>query len=220
MKSSKYTAIILTGGQSLRIQKTLKKFNLIEKGKSFLPFGDTNMINFILSKLFKIFENIMIVTSKEKYGYFKNIEFNNKEILVVKDLKKDKKSLGGIYTGLVKSKTFLNFIISCDMPFINEKIIKYLMNISKYKKYDAYVFKIDKTIQPLCAIYTKDCIKIIEYNFKKNNLKIIDVLKKVKTLFLYESLLKKYDENFISFINVNTDRDYKYALKIYKNQEV
>ncbi len=135
---------------------------------------------------------------------FKNI------IIVSKDIMPDCGALGGIFTGLLYSKTKYNFVFAADMPFLNKKIIKKMLKNNN--RYDIIVPKTNYGYEPLHAIYSKDCILYIYNLLLANKLQILNLFPLVKT--------KAVSLNDLSFYNINTPADYKKALEILSKKYV
>jgi molybdenum cofactor guanylyltransferase len=95
------------------------------------------------------------------------------------------------------------FIVACDMPLINEKILKELFLVYQAQPhYDAYVYGNENNLEPLCGIYTTTCFtKILqlkkENKLIKHSMKFILSQLNVKTIALPET--KKV--HFSSFNN-------------------
>jgi len=194
------SAIVLCGGQSSRMGY---------KNKCFFKLGDLSFIEIITDKLSTIFDKILLVTKDPK----KYIPLGYK---VVKDLFKESSSLTGIHAGLIYSTTRYNFVVGCDTPLIKLELIKYLVSTID-SNYQVVVPKVKGYFEPLCAIYSKDCIPIIEEMLRKKSFKISKLFSEVNIKIVGDSLLKKYDPSLHSFFNINTEEDYKKALKIYLN---
>ena len=194
------SAIVLCGGQSSRMGY---------KNKCFFKLGDLSFIEIITDKLSTIFDKILLVTKDPK----KYIPLGYK---VVKDLFKESSSLTGIHAGLIYSTTRYNFVVGCDTPLIKLELIKYLVSTID-SNYQVVVPKVKGYFEPLCAIYSKDCIPIIEEMLRKKSFKISKLFSEVNIRIVGDSLLKKYDPSLHSFFNINTEEDYKKALKIYLN---
>ncbi len=221
MKNIKATAIILAGGKSSRLKETLQKYDLENAGKPFLKLGNNFIIESIIKKIQSIFEDILVVTSKAKFKITNQIiNQSNKKLKIIKDIIPDKNSIGGIYTGLVNSKNFINFVIGGDMPFIKPELIKFMLGEINKSKHDVVIPEIKNIKQPLFAIYTKNCIGVIKDQIFKKNLKLIDVLKKINFLILNEKIIQKYDDTFLSFFNVNTNFEYIKAKDIYTKEVI
>ncbi|MBU4342451.1 MAG: molybdenum cofactor guanylyltransferase [Candidatus Omnitrophica bacterium] len=182
------TGIILAGGKSTRMKTD----------KAFLKLGPKTMIEELVSKLEKKFSKLMIIANdKERYSRF--------DMQVIEDIIPDKGPLGGIYTGLVKSDSFYNFIFSCDAPFVNPDLIDYM--ISKAKDFDIVVPKWQDRFEPLHAIYSKDCIEAIESQLGKNELKVTNCLQYVKVRVINEKEISRFVSSQPFFANINTPQD-------------
>jgi len=188
------TAIILAGGKSTRMGQE----------KSLILFSGKPLIEVLIDKLSRIFNNLMIITNKpdlyKKYG----IEIHT-------DLLKNHGSLGGIYTGLFYSKTNYNFICACDMPFLNESLIKFMLK--KAESYDVLIPQHNTRLEPLSAIYSKSCIAPIKEQLSKSNLKITDFFPSVEVKTITENEITSFDAEGKSFVNINTREDYKTICK-------
>jgi molybdopterin-guanine dinucleotide biosynthesis protein A len=195
----KASAIILAGGKNTRIARN----------KAFiqLPTGVTILQN-TLNVLQKIFPEIIIVTNrKEAYQHFDG--------QVVEDLIKESGPLGGIFTGLCYSTSEHNFVVACDMPFIKPALIRLLLQ--KSGTYDVVISEIDGEVEPLFALYSKNCIPVMLEHLQKQNLKIREVIDKlsagskehVKKIGVKE--IDKVDPQHLSFFNINTEEDLRRA---------
>lgn len=193
-------AIILAGGRASRMGSC---------DKAFLKIGRSAIIRRQLKILKEIFKEIIIVTnSPNKYR-------NVKGVSVITDTIPHQGPLGGIYSGLTASGSFYNFVVACDMPFINGELIKYM--IKNKDGYDVIIPKIDKKLHPLFGIYSKDCIHIIEKMLKDDRLKISNMFSKVKTHFISKKVVGRFDKKILSLININTKEDLAKANFIYSN---
>lgn len=183
------TAIILAGGKSSRMG-----FD-----KAFLKIDGIPLIKRQIKLLKDIFGKIIIVTNNPH-------RYRRKGIKVVRDIIPDKGPLGGIYSGLMASTSFHNFVVACDMPFMNKALVRYM--VKKKGDYDVIVPKIDGRFHPLFAVYSKKCIPAIEILLKQGKLRISNLFPKVKPLFLLKREAERFDEHLFSFTNINTKKDY------------
>jgi len=182
------TGVILSGGKSTRMKTD----------KAFLKLGSSTMIEELVSRLEKKFSNLMIIANdREKYARF--------GIEVIEDIIPDKGPLGGIYTGLIKSDSFYNFIFSCDAPFVNPGLIDYM--ISKAKGSDIIAPRWQDRFEPLHAIYSKNCIGAIERQLGKNELKVTNCFQYVKVRVINEKEISRFVSSQPFFANINTPQD-------------
>ena len=190
------TAIILAGGKSSRMGTD----------KAFLKIGNQPLIKRQIGLLRKLFKKIIIVTNTlPKYRGYKGIK-------IIPDIIPHRGPLGGIYSGLIASRSFYNFVVACDMPFLNIELLRHML--SRIKGYDVIVARYKGEIEPLSAIYSKDCIRPIKEQLDKNNLKIRDLFKKVKVKVIKESEVIKFDSQAFSFLNINTLDEYQKYKKL------
>lgn len=191
------TGIILAGGKSSRMGKD----------KSFILFSGRPLIEVLIDKISPLFKDLIIVTNKP-YLYQKY------DIRTEVDIVKDSGPLAGIYTGLVSSRDSYNFIFACDMPFLNQDLIQYMVEETKGGDYDVVVPEYKGRLQPLCAIYSKKCIEPIENELSRNNLKIRDFLQYVKVRVINEKEISRFISSQSLFANINTPQDIQYCQKL------
>lgn len=185
---TKVTAVILAGGKSSRFGSD----------KAFITIAGTPLIKRHLKLLRNIFSKIIIVTNQPHKYRFKNVK-------IVQDVIKDSGPLAGIYSGLLSSASFYNFIMACDMPFINKALIRYM--IGHKDNYDVIIPKIGNKFHPLFGVYSKNCIPAIEEMLKDARLKVSNIFPRVNTHFILKKAIKKIDENLFSLVNINTKKD-------------
>jgi molybdopterin-guanine dinucleotide biosynthesis protein A len=196
----KARAIILAGGKNTRIARN-KAF--IE-----LPTGET-ILQHTINILQEIFPEIIIVTNQSQdpeFGKDAYLKFNAQ---VVEDLIKESGPLGGIFTGLCYSVSKHNFVVACDMPFIQPALIRLLLE--ECGNYDVVIPEIDGEVEPLFAVYSKNCIPVMFEHLQKQNLKIREVLSKLKVRKIREKEINQVDPQHLSFFNINTEEDLKRA---------
>ena len=132
------TGIILAGGCNSRL----------DRPKAFIHISGISIIENAIRLLEKEFDKIIIIANEEnKYNHF--------GYPVVCDIYKKMGPLGGIHAGLKFSDTHYNFVIACDMPFLNNKLIAHQK--SARFGFDAIVPEHTGYFEPLCAIYSKGC---------------------------------------------------------------
>ncbi len=184
------TAIIIAGGKARRIKKN----------KAFLRVGKSTIIENQIEILKQIFGHLLIVTNQTR-------AYRGLGVRTVSDIIREKGSLGGIYSGLIASKNLYNFILACDMPLLQPALITYM--IKEIGDHDLVIPQWGDNLEPLHAIYSKRCIHPIEQLLEEDNLKIIDFLGEVKTRTIKQEEILKYDPNRFSFVNINTEEDYR-----------
>lgn len=176
--------IVLAGGKSSRFGKD----------KAFIKFKGVPIIERVISTLEPLFDGVIVVTNHPR-------KYAKLGCQVVSDIYKNSGPLGGIHAGLSASDSMKNFVVACDMPLINPKLVKYLTGI---KGYEAVVPKVRGFPEPLLAVYSKRCLPAIERMLQKKELKISRLYDRVKTKFVGESRIREFDPDLRSFSNINS----------------
>jgi len=182
--------IILAGGLSRR---------MAGQNKALLSLGDQPIIERQVALFQKLFDQVILVTNQP-------LDFVFWECTIVSDLLSVRSSLTGIHAGLFYTRPSHAFITACDMPFLKTEMIQLLVQELE-PKWDVIVPVTSDGYQPLCAVYSKRCLKVIEEQFKKGDMKISKLFSKVKVRKIAEETLRQIDPDLISFFNINNQAD-------------
>ena len=112
--------------------------------------------------------------------------------------------LVGIHAGLSESQTDLAFVIACDMPYIQPRLVLDL--VSNVRGFDVAVPQVGEYLEPLCAVYRKTCLPSIEKMLSRHELKVSDLYSRVRTHRLTEPWVRRRDRGLASFTNVNVSQ--------------
>jgi len=186
------TGIILAGGKSTRIGAS----------KAQLKIGKGHLIDRVVDTLSQFTSSILIVTTEDHAGMAESATRGARR---VKDIYPGKGPLGGIYTGLMHAETSYSLVVGCDMPFLNCVLIQYMIDVAS--GFDAVAPKIGWMIQPLHAVYSKNCVPSIEALIREDQLQIIKLFNLVNTRFITEKEIDQFDPDHLSFLNINTEGD-------------
>ena len=183
------TGIILSGGKSIRMGEN----------KAFIKIDGVPIINRIYALFKELFQEIIIVTDQKEL-------FANFDSKIYPDLIPNKGVLGGLYTGIFFSTFHYSFCVACDMPFIKKSLVQYLIKNIKEDE-DVIVPRTKDGLQPLHAIYSKNCLDSIKMIIEQGKYKIIDIYNLVKVKIIEENDFLSLDPLRESFINVNTPEE-------------
>jgi len=193
------SCIVLAGGKGIRLGRNKVTVNI----------GNKSLLQRVVSNLSFLDADIIVVTAK-KEPLPQNIDYPR--LKVIGDVYPGKGSLGGIYSGLKVSDSFHNLVVACDMPFLGRDLIQYMIEVSEDN--DVVVPRLGDRIEPLHAIYSKDCIPPIEDLFNQGELQIFRFFPFVKMRYVEEEEINQYDPEHLSFFNINTQKDLKKATEI------
>src|SRR5665648_1298781 len=130
------TLIILSGGRSSRTGTD----------NQFMTVDNRFIVDQMIEKLKKHFKEIIILTNKPEM--YKNYSYK-----IVEDIVKEFGPLAGIHAGLMNSNSLNNYVLACDMTFVNFDYICYMQRLLKddLKEPDAVVTRFGEWIEPFNA---------------------------------------------------------------------
>ncbi len=166
--------IILTGGKSSRMgtDKMAIKFN----GITFLE----NAVNAL-----SVFENIYISANLSQSTH-PLIQKVLKDGVVLSIDKYDSIGpIGGLASTLPMIATNYAFVCACDMPFLTQDFIKSIIPPNDNQAYDAYILVSNNQNEPLCSIYSKSCIPIIEECIAQKKYGLNYMISKCNVKYIY-----------------------------------
>ena len=181
--------VILAGGKSSRFGTN----------KAFAQLDGICMIERVEKVMRSLFRKLIIVAdASEQYEYLGHEVFQ--------DIIKGSGPLGGILTALSVTDAKAVFAVACDMPFINKSLASYMCSL-RHDIIDAVLPIIKGRPEPLFAIYSTGCLKLIKNTLSEGNFKIMDFLSFIKVRYVEEDEIRKFDPEFNSFININRQID-------------
>ncbi|MEJ2283262.1 MAG: molybdenum cofactor guanylyltransferase [Desulfobacterales bacterium] len=184
------TGVILSGGLNTRFSG---------KNKAFVSVGGKRIIDRLLEVFTELFDDLILVTNHPE-------EFLQWDLTIVTDIFDLRSSLTGIHTGLFYANNPYAFFSACDTPFLNKDLVGILIEQIE-PKIDIIMPQTAAGFEPLCAIYSKRCLKPAEDHLKAKKLKIQWALRSSRTKTISEKELRRVDPELISFFNINTPQD-------------
>lgn len=193
-------AIILAGGKSSRMGRP----------KALLPFAGQPLIAHLVRSLQQSFGSIIIVAAPEQ-------ELPEVPARVVRDDLPFKGPVGGIYYGLRAASEEFAFVTSCDAPFLNLALVRFLA--TRISSWDVVVPYWQDRFQPLHAIYRTKLAPLLAEQLQRNELRPVTLFERVRTLRIHEDEIRCFDPDGVSFLNMNTPEDYQTALQLWSRRQ-
>jgi len=177
--------------------------------KALETIDNRSLLEWVVCNLSSFDSDIIIVTAKEQsFPQFTNYP----KFRIVTDIYPGKGPLGGIYSGLAVSDSFYNLVVGCDMPFLNQALLHYMIQLSA--NVDLVVPRLGDMIEPLHAVYSKGCLAPIECLLKQGNLQVNDLFTLVKVRYVDAEEIDRFDPKHLSFFNINTEADLEMAREL------
>jgi len=188
-KVSGVTAVILAGGNSTRMKSN----------KALLPYRGERFIERIYRQLADIFPEVILVTNTpEMYRFL--------PCRKVSDHFPGMGSLAGIHAGLSQSTTPHIFVVACDMPDLNDALIRQL--VVKADGNDVVIPESEGGMEPLHAVYGKGCLPAMEKTLSSGKRRIVECFDQLKVTVVSQEEISRIDPAFLSFRNINTPEEY------------
>lgn len=187
------TGVILAGGKNSRMGAD----------KGLLLVNGEKIVERAIEAMKAAVDEIMIISNGNNYDYL--------GYKVYTDIIKDCGPMSGIYTALTYSKTEKNFVVSCDLPFLNRELVGFIVENSD--SCEIAIPKHGEKLEPLCAVYDKSCREGFEVLLQRKELKLQNALRhfKVKQIPVPENISAGS-----CFENINTPAEYE-LLKLKKD---
>lgn len=178
---------ILAGGKSSRMGTN----------KALLQFNNRRFIDRIADEMGGFSETLISVAQKGEY--------EDMGLPIVYDEHKDIGPIEGIYQIVKHASEDYVFICAADMPFMKRELIEYMAEFIS-SDYDCFVLMDEEHVHPLCAIYSKAVLPVIEELIGRGKYRLVNILNKVRTKYIrleYTSFDKKLVRN------INTRDEYR-----------
>jgi molybdopterin-guanine dinucleotide biosynthesis protein A len=191
--------IVLAGGKGLRLGRD----------KAFETVDGQSLLQRVVTRLGSFSSEIIIVTAKGKsfpqFGH-------NPGFRVVADAYPGRGALVGLATGLAVSKAHYNLAVACDMPFLNQTLLRYMLGLKD--GFDLVVPRVGGYVEPLHAVYARSCLAPMERLLEQGKMQINALFELVKVRYVEAEEMERFDPRRLSFFNVNTSADLEKAQQL------
>ena len=189
------SAAILAGGQSTRMGQ--------EKG--LVELQGRPMVEHVHAALRSLETEIFIVTNQPH-------EYSFLGLRTVSDQDPGRGSLEGLRSALGGARTERVLVVGCDMPFLQPELLQFMS--SQSGSWNACVPRFEGRLQPFFAVYDPGCVTVVEESLLADRLEMQTLLEKLQLREIPEPVLRRYDPEGLSFINVNTPEELSRAREL------
>jgi molybdopterin-guanine dinucleotide biosynthesis protein A len=193
---------ILVGGKSSRMGKN----------KALMRFDDVPMVARVAATLrhcSSLQEHLLITNTPSDY------EFLGWPMHA--DLISNAGALGGIYTALSAAQQPRVFVVACDLPFLSAELVEFLCRNNEGA--EVVVPESENGLEPLCAVYAKSCLPMIEKQLRAKRFKVSDFYPQARTeIVRLEPSLPFFTPNVLT--NINTPEEFARAQALFGDLHV
>lgn len=217
--TGRVSGIILAGGKSRRMGRD----------KALLDFDGAPLIARVIARVRAVCaETLIVANDTAAYARF--------GLPVVSDVYPGKGSLGGIFSGLLAAPTEYALAVACDLPFLNDALLRYLISLApqgdviiprvrapkedapRAARYDQLAVK-ESGLQAMHAVYSKRCLEPMRARLLADDLRIVNFFDEVRVRVVAPEEIARFDPQMLSFLNVNTPEDLSAAQSEIENQK-
>ena len=197
-----YCALLLAGGKGSRMGF---------KEKALIDINGRPLIFYVIDALEKVADNIIISVRDTQQG--KILGKLLPDYKFTYDASENKGPISGILSGLEACEDEYCFIAACDMPFLDEKVIRMLFQ--QCEDYDAAIPRWDDGfLEPLHAVYrTEPMIRETKKAIERNEKIILAPLSGLNVNYVEIDDIKNIDPDLRTFMNVNTPGDLRSVME-------
>jgi molybdopterin-guanine dinucleotide biosynthesis protein A len=193
------SAVILGGGRGKRMGGN----------KLFLAVDEIFLVHKVITRLSEWFRQVLIVVSQEDRDPFIKTQgklLETPDLTVIVDKQPGLGPLEGLATALEQINTEWAFVAGCDMPSINEAVLRAMWG-HKTETSSIICASLEGFIEPLHAFYRKDCIYSIRSNLEQGKRKLKSFYRDENVTRVDEISLKHLPGYRTSFASINTPEE-------------
>lgn len=193
-KSFTLGAAVLAGGRSSRMGCN----------KVLLEYQNRRFLDRILGEL-SCFDEVLL--SAPAQGLYHG-EYDELGVPIVQDEQADVGPMEGIRQVLLHATSDYVFVCAGDMPFVTAGLIRY-MGEFLCSDYDCYCMVDENHIHPLCAIYSKKALPVVEALIAEGRYRLFEIFKALPTKYIR---ISDSSQDAKQLRNVNTREEYQKLL--------
>jgi molybdopterin-guanine dinucleotide biosynthesis protein A len=121
--------------------------------------------------------------------------------------------LAGMATALSATYSRWNLIVACDLPYLSAEWVDWLLSRALRSRGDAVVPRTERGIEPLAAVYRRDCGSSVAAALERGIRKVSEAIEELRVDLVYPHEWRSIDSSGMILRNMNAPRDYEAAQK-------
>ena len=194
MTATVHAAAIIAGGRGRRLGGL---------DKSRLIIGGRRIIERQLAVLGQVTPRVLLVTDDHQ-------RFRTFGLQACDDLLPGAGPLGGLHTALTRSPGRRTLVVAGDLPFLSGAFLRHLAARAPHA--DAVVPRNAVGLQPLCAVYDRDCAETVRARIDSGRHRLVDLADWLRVTEVGPDEVAAFDPDGMLLFNVNTPADHARAV--------
>ena len=191
--------VVLAGGSSRRLGLD----------KALLRFGDAPLLKIVVDRITQVCDHVVVAMDRpERY---RELRLSAK---LVADAAPGLGPISGLQSGLQACDAEHILVVACDLPFLNVELLRFMADLPR--SYQALVPWSESRWQPLCAIYARSCLKVVDVMVSAGGGSMHQLLEQLDVQRPDEEEMRRLDPQRLSFLNLNERSDLERARAIWK----
>lgn len=183
------SGVILAGGKSRRMGRD----------KSQLTLGGETLVARTVRLLSALSDDLVVVSGTQE-------TYAGPNARLIEDRIPGGGALSGVHAGLLAARYDAAVVVACDMPFLNLALLRHMALLSS--GYDVVVPRWQGEVEPLHAIYSRNCVSAIEPVLRRGGGRIYDLYAQLAVRYLEPEEVIQFDPDGLSFFNINSPEDW------------
>ena len=194
MASGICRGFVLTGGMSTRMGQD----------KALMEVRGRPLVLHVADAVQDAVHSVTLVGSMEKYGTLC--------LPVLEDREPGHGPLSGIHAALKDTRTPLNLVVGCDMPFLHADFLQFLVQVAMVADAQVTVAEsLEFGFEALCAVYNRDILPAVEQAMIAGERKLSRLYEGLRVRSVSPDECRPYNPHGFLFHNVNTPEDFEQA---------
>ncbi|HOO63975.1 MAG TPA: molybdenum cofactor guanylyltransferase [Synergistaceae bacterium] len=201
------SAVILAGGRGRRMGGN----------KLFLTLQGELILGRILLRLAPCFEEILLSIGPEDRNPLEKLLSGGEfpfPLKIVEDRSSGKGPLEGLARSLEHLSTEWGFFVGCDMPWIQEMVVRTLWK-GRQEKSQALVARLGEYLEPLHAFYSRSCLPWVEKALEEGKRQVKSFYPWIELTVVEETAFAPLPGYRRSFLGMNAPEDLRHLVDPY-----
>jgi molybdopterin-guanine dinucleotide biosynthesis protein A len=202
------SAFILAGGASSRMGSD----------KALLDFRGEPLIAHTARLLARFAKDIVVIGAPKQYSHLGLHVIADAIVRASEDGEPLRTPLVGIATALSVSSSPWNLILACDLPYLTSRWLAWFLARARRSTALVVMPRTASGLEPLAAIYHRDCLASILDALKQGVRKVTDATSGLRAEIVQEKDWSELDPEGCVLTNMNSPADYQCAKAWWENE--